>query len=103
MLFLPVFSIAQAIEATGPGKITVIRILSVYHQYVPENQTEIIFKISFSHAGCDWLGVNNKDQAFVSMILSAEAQDKEIKVWYYSELKSPIWETVCQASPIELR
>lgn len=99
----PVYGFGATIEAVN-GKITSMRTSSEYHESVPAGaERETIFKLNSAHAGCAWLGIKNSENAFVSMLLSAQAQSKEIKVWYYTDKFSPVWNgAVCQAITIEV-
>jgi hypothetical protein len=97
-------AIAAVVGETS-GTITSIRTSSVYHESIPsEAELETIFKLSNGFTDCQWVGVKNSDTAFISMILSAQAQSKEVRVWYYRDKYSPIWtNTVCQGITIELK
>ncbi|WP_298770792.1 hypothetical protein [uncultured Shewanella sp.] len=102
LISLPLFVSAATMKISGSGIVTTIRVTSEYNTSVLEGGSEMIFKLSSGHDGCDYLGVNSKDTAFVSLLLSAQAQSKAVTVWYYSDKFSPIWPNVCQAATIEL-
>lgn len=94
---------AGTMQTSGPGNITVIRATSEYHESVPSGQTETIFKLDSGHVGCSYLGVNNNEKGFISLLLSAQAQSRKVTVWYYPDKFSPLWNTVCQAATIEVK
>ena len=88
---------------SSPGQLTAMRTTSEYHGSVPAGMTETLFKLSSGHPGCEWLGVNNNDRAFVSMLISAQAQSTAVSIWYDNEKFSPIWGNICQAMTIEIK
>lgn len=84
------------------GTVTEIRTSSTYHQSI-QDQTELetIFKLSSGYTDCEWVGVNNTNAVFISLLLASKAQSKQVKVWYYRDKLSPKWSSVCQAITIE--
>lgn len=95
-------SYASTIGNTS-GKVAKLRTSSDYHLSIQEHsELETIFQLSNGFQDCEWVGVNNKNVAFISILLSAEARGKNVRVWYYRDKFSPKWSNVCQAVTIEI-
>lgn len=89
---------------SAQGKISAMRTSSQYHESIPpEVEAETIFKLDSGLGDCAWVGVKNSENTFVSMLLSAHAQSKEVKVWFYRDKFSSLWGNVCQAITIEVK
>ncbi len=94
------FSAEAAIQAEATGKITALRTQTNHHA-VSASHGETIFKLSNGHdSACAWLSLASGNDTSVSFILSAQAQDREIKVWYYTDKKSAAWGTACKVANI---
>ena len=105
LLLLSAFHANAATIADSEGTITKFRTSSSYDgSYIAAGlEPETLFTLSSEHVGCSWLGIKSTDKSFLSTLLSAQAQKKSVKVWYYSDKKSPLWASVCQAITIELK
>jgi hypothetical protein len=103
-LVLPNASSAYAAPASTEtiGKVKVIRTISQYNQSVVDGQEEVIFKVGTLGPGCTWLAIKATDSSYLSALLSAQAQNRTVRAWYYADVKSPIGNHVCQAVNLEL-
>jgi hypothetical protein len=101
LLFMPV-----AVKATSAsqafGEISAMRTSAAYHESLNGALSETIFKINGAHNDCLWLGVQATDTVFITFLISAKAQNKKVRVWYYPSKKSALWSNVCQAITIEV-
>jgi len=93
-----------AVVGETKGSIIALRTSSHSHESIPSGEeVETIFKLSNSYVDCEWVGVKNSETIFISTLLAAQAQSKEISVWYYRDKFSTIWGNVCQGITIELK
>ena len=85
------------------GTIKAMRTQTSHHANT-DSHGEVILQMSGSlEEGCNWLSVEKENTAAVSFLLSAQAQQKEITIWYYDDVKSAAWSSACQLINIELK
>jgi len=101
-LILSTIANASTTEETT-GNISTIRTISQCNESVVDGQEEVIFKIPALTSPCVWLAVKATDSAYISALLSAQAQNKTVTVWYYTDVMSPIGQGVCKAKNLELK
>ena len=100
-----IFSVvASAIAYAGEGvtgKLTLVRATTLEHPGSNENQKGIIlFQMNTAlNQNCPWLFIAGNNDYFASILLSAEARDETIKVWYETTPEGGI----CRAYTIELQ
>ncbi|MBL4703805.1 MAG: hypothetical protein JKY54_04750 [Flavobacteriales bacterium] len=89
-------------QVDASGTITSMRTQTTHHD-TTSARGETIFQISGSlAAGCDYLSLEAGNDTAISFLLSAQAQSKAVRVWYYSDVKSTAWSTACRVANIEL-
>lgn len=85
------------------GTISSMRSVTTYHTN-QASHGEVLFQLSSPLAtGCSWLSIKDGNSTTVSFLLSAQAQGKPVRVWYYSDLKSSAWGSACHAANVEIK
>ena len=91
LILLSPFSYAGMSNYTG--KINAIRSVTSHHETAESNT--VVFKLNTTIPQCDWLHVPADSQPYLSILLMAKAQDKEVTVWHVNG--------TCNAGTIEMR
>ena len=106
MYYLKILAIAGIIfspfslSADHSGSITVLRatVDDAIHPVLQRNI--ILFQLSSTlHSNCTWLYIEKNNNYFASSLLSAQARNKNVRVWYDEVNHSGV---LCKAYTIEL-
>lgn len=100
MFFVWMFCSQIVHAASVMGTLTVFRATIDDAVHKVEERNIILFKMSSElHANCTWLFIPKDNNYFASTLLSAQARNKEIRVWY--DQNNPI-ASICKAYTVEV-
>lgn len=102
-LFTSIFEVSAANSVNVKGKITALRTQTSHHTIEATRGLVLVQLSTPLKGGCQWLSVEQGNTSTVSFLLSAQAQDRDITIWYYDDVKSKAWSTACQLVNIELK
>ncbi|WMS88409.1 hypothetical protein [Pleionea litopenaei] len=91
----------HVLSESTEGKVSVLRATSDSTQHPVENRNVLLLKLDTPfHENCPWVMIKSNNDYFVSTILSAQSQNKTVKIWYDEVNKIA---GVCEAYTVEMK
>jgi len=99
IILLFVLMSSEAMSASTSGEIKVLR--ATTSDVVVSQQRMLFIKLSNAfHSACSWVTIGTDNSYFTSILLSAEARSKSVKIWYDETNPAPGY--LCTGNTIEI-